>query len=330
MSAIARLDCSDEVSQFRSVSSQPENAGNWLAADLSEQDWKIIAGDAHLAEIDEMASRIGNGDALVSEPGHCIGAMRQIATILNHGVGFAVFDCLPIGRYSTEVLVSIYQLLGDTIGRRVEQKFNGQMLYHVHDSGKQYQYGVRGSHTNVELNFHTDNAFGRMVPDAVGLFCVASAKSGGVSRFCSLYAVHERLEKRYPKELQRLYQPMLFDRQKEHGDDEAPVTLAPYFSWQKDRLFARANASLVRQGYEVAGEQMDAALLAALQAVDEVTTAQDLWYEAGLEPGQIQYLNNHEIGHYRSEFIDHEETEKKRSLYRLWHRDVGSVSYHGV
>ncbi len=330
MSEVARLDCTNEVSAPRSALSRPDNAGNWLAADISERDWKIVAGDAHLTEIDEMARRFSNGDGVVTEPVHCIDAMRRIGLALTRGVGFAVFDRLPIGEYPTEVLVSIYQYLGDRIGRRVEQKFNGQMLYHVHDSGKQFQYGVRGSHTNVELNFHTDNAFGQMVPDAVGLFCVAAAKSGGVSRFCSLYAVHERLEKQFPQELKRLYQPMLFDRQKEHGEHEPPVTLAPYFSWHEDRLYARANASLVRQGYKVAGEKMDTSLVAALHAVDEVTTAQDLWYEAGLEPGQIQYLNNHEIGHYRSEFVDYEAAEKKRSLYRLWHRSAGSVSYHGV
>ena len=84
------------------------------------------------------------------------------------------------------------------------------------------------SHTSVELNFHTDNAFARMVPDYVGLFCRHPAKSGGVSRFCSLYSVHQRMLEQYPDELARLYQPVLFDRQKEHREGAAPVCLAPY------------------------------------------------------------------------------------------------------
>jgi alpha-ketoglutarate-dependent taurine dioxygenase len=169
-----------------------------------------------------------------------------------------------------------------------------------------------------------------MVPDAVGLFCVAAAKSGGVSRFCSLYAVHQRLEQQYPEALTRLYQPMLYDRQKEHGAHEPPVTWAPFFSWRGDRLFARANPSLVRKGYEVAGQAMDPELYDALDAVDSVSASEDLWYEAALEPGQIQYLNNHEIGHYRSEFVDHDDLAKRRSLYRLWHRADGTTKYHGV
>ncbi|NDA08662.1 MAG: hypothetical protein EBZ18_04545, partial [Alphaproteobacteria bacterium] len=70
-------------------------------------------------------------------------------------------------------------------------------------------------------------------------------------------------------------------------------------------------------------------LLDALGAIDEVTSSPDLWVEAPLERGQIQYLNNHELGHYRSEFIDSDDTEKKRHLYRLWHRQRGGINYDG-
>ena len=210
------------------------------------------------------------------------------------------------------------------------QKWNGQIIYDVSDTGQAYSYGVRGSHTTAELNFHTDNAFARMVPDYVGLLCRHPARSGGVSRFCSLYSVHQRMRERYPDSLARLYQPVLFDRQKEHRDGAPPVCLAPYFSWRGERLFARANASLIRKGYEVAGRPIDAALADALDAIDEVCAAADLWYEAPLQRGQIQYLNNHEVGHYRSAFEDHEDPTRKRHLYRLWHRETGTPSYDGL
>ena len=67
----------------------------------------------------------------------------------------------------------------------------------------------------------------------------------------------------------------------------------------------------------------------ALDAIDEVSTAEDLWFEAPLQRGQIQYLNNHEVGHYRSEFEGFDEPKQKRHLYRLWHREAGSASYDG-
>ncbi|MGC1443108.1 MAG: TauD/TfdA family dioxygenase [Burkholderiaceae bacterium] len=330
---VERLDCSHEVSQRRPVS---RTRAQWLAGDIRDADWRVELTPSALAEIDQLAAYIDANPvelmqrrvADVDIP-HCRDATGQLLGIISNGVGFAVLDRLPVDRYSLQSMIEIYWLLGQLIGRPVAQKYIGQMIYHVHDSGKAFQYGVRGSHTNIELNFHTDNAFGRMVPDSVGLFCHRAAKSGGISRFCSLYTVHERIAQVSSVALDRLYQPMLFDRQKEHGAADAPVTWEPFFSWRGDKLYARANPSLVRKGYEVAGETVDDQLLEALNIVDAVSSEPDLWFESALEPGQIQYLNNHEIGHYRSEFEDYEVADQKRSLYRLWHRNEGATSYHG-
>ena len=308
----------------------------WLAADIEAGDYVVkLPGDA-LAEIERLIGFFVDNPLPLAqrkleefELPACRSTMAKMKSILDDGVGFVVLDQLPVDDYAIESILEIYWILGQCIGRPVAQKWNGQMVYEVADTGADYAYGTRGSHTSVELNFHTDNAFARMVPDYVGLFCRNSAHSGGISRFCSLYSVHQRMLEEYPDELARLYQPVLFDRQKEHRDSAEPVCLAPYFSWHNGRMFARANASLIRKGYEVAGEPIDAVLCAALDAIDEVCEAADLWFEAPLQRGQVQYLNNHEVGHYRSAFEDHEEPERKRHLYRLWHRESGSTSYDG-
>ncbi len=308
----------------------------WLAADIEADDYRVELPDDALAEIESLTGFFADNPLPLMqrkleefELPACRATMAKMKSILDDGVGFAVLDRLPVDDYEIESMLEIYWILGQCIGRPVAQKWNGQMIYDVTDTGADYAYGTRGSYTSVELNFHTDNAFARMVPDYVGLFCRHPAKSGGISRFCSLYSVHQRMLEQYPEELARLYQPVWFDRQKEHRDGAEPVCLAPYFSWRNNRLFARANASLIRKGYEVAGESMDATLAAALDAIDEVCTAEDLWYEAPLQRGQIQYLNNHEVGHYRSAFEDFDEPERKRHLYRLWHRESGSTSYDG-
>ena len=330
---VAYLDCSADVSALQ----QPANDRMvWLASDIKPDDHLVRLSADTLDEIEHLIGFLVDNplpllqrklDELALPA--CHAAMAQMKSILDDGVGFAVLDRLPMENYPIDSLLEIYWVLGQCIGRPVAQKWNGQMIYDVADTGADYAYGTRGSYTSVELNFHTDNAFARMVPDYVGLFCRHPAKSGGVSRFCSLYSVHQRMLEQYPQALERLYQPVLFDRQKEHRDGAEPVCLAPYFSWRNNRLFARANASLIRKGYEVAEEPMDAALTAALNAIDEVCTAEDLWYEAPLQRGQVQYLNNHEVGHYRSAFEDFDEPERKRHLYRLWHRESGSTSYDG-
>ena len=331
--SVAYLDCSSEVSPIRQPSS---DRLCWLAPEITTDDYLIALPDSARREIDRLVQYFQDNPLPIlqrkldeCEIPACRELMARMKGILDDGVGFAVLDRMPLDGYPIDILLEVYWVLGQCIGRPVAQKWNGQMIYDVSDTGADYAYGTRGSHTSVELVFHTDNAFARMVPDYVGLFCRNPAKRGGVSRFCSLYSVHQRMFEQYPKHLERLYQPMLFDRQKEHREGAEPVCLAPYFSWCNNRMFARANSSLVRKGYEVAGETIDAALADALDAIDEVCAAQDLWFEAPLERGQIQYLNNHEVGHYRSAFEDYDDPERKRHLYRLWHRETGSTSYDG-
>ena len=44
---------------------------------------------------------------------------------------------------------------------------------------------------------------------------------------------------------------------------------------------------------------------------------------------QMQYLNNIELAHYRSHFEDNDDPEKKRHLFRTWHRERGLRNYDG-
>lgn len=336
------LDCTHEVSSPADTTDLPRQ---WLAADVDAENWLHPITDAALAEIHTLAETLTNDpDSNLTElhklqlndfeiP-HCTKLFTELKDSIDNKLGFAVADRLPVDDYPPEVLARVFYILGQVIGTPVEQKHSGQLIYDIKDSGATFGYGVRGSVTSVELNFHTDNAFGQATPEYVGLFCKHPAKEGGVSRFCSLYALHSQIELESKEALNRLYQPMFFDRQKEHKEGDPPVTFAPYFSLRvaadgKRKMHARANTSLVRKGYEVAGVEMDSALEHALAVVDETSLQDKFWYEAELEKGQIQYLNNRETGHYRSEFVDHEDQSMKRHLYRLWHRNEGSPAYHG-
>ena len=327
------IDCSNETSAIRDTSGEPMG---WLASEIKPDDWVVEVTAEVISEIDRLAEFLQQNPLPMLqrrldefELPACRQMMLRMRNILDDGVGFAVLDRLPMDDYPIETLLDVYWLLGQCVGRPVAQKWNGEMIYDVSDTGAEFAYGTRGSRTSVELNFHTDNAFARMPPDYVALFCRQPAKTGGTSRFCSLYSVHQRMLDQYPDELARLYQPVFFDRQKEHHEGAEKVCLAPYFSWRNGRMFARANASLIRKGYEVAEQQMDDLLAAALDAIDEVCEAEDLWFEGPLQRGQVQYLNNHEVGHYRSAFEDHDDPQYKRHLYRMWHRQSGHSSYDG-
>ena len=73
----------------------------------------------------------------------------------------------------------------------------------------------------------------------------------------------------------------------------------------------------------------DAEAAAALEALESVAADPALWIEQELKRGQIQYLNNRDVVHYRSAFADHPEPARKRHLVRTWHRDWGAPDYDG-
>ena len=322
---------------FKDIDNIPStNRMGWLASELKQENWTVSLNSSANREIASMVAQTRRNPlpTLLLKPEQfeipeLKSAYKKAKAICDHGAGFAVIDKLPIDDFEIEDMVNVYWTLGHFMGRNVAQKWDGTMIYNVTDTGKKYGYGVRGSATNVELVFHTDNAFGISVPDYVGLMCKYPAKKGGLSRFCSLYTVHSRMEEKYPDELRRLYQPVYFDRQAEHAIGEAKTSYAPMFSWKNGQLRCRANSSLVRKGYQVGKIEMDTILKNALEAIDEVTSSADLWIEAPLSRGEVQYLNNHELGHYRSDFVDHDDETKKRHLYRLWHRAYGNQTYDG-
>ena len=57
---------------------------------------------------------------------------------------------------------------------------------------------------------------------------------------------------------------------------------------------------------------------AALDFLREVTLREELQYRFKMVPGDIQMVSNHSVFHSREDFVDHEEHERKRCLFRFW------------
>jgi alpha-ketoglutarate-dependent taurine dioxygenase len=74
---------------------------------------------------------------------------------------------------------------------------------------------------------------------------------------------------------------------------------------------------------------MDSETRDAVAALEEVANGPELWFELPIERGQVQFLNNRTIAHYRSEFKDDENPARKRHLVRTWHREQGLPTYDG-
>ncbi len=329
------LDLSHEQSTAR-LDRQVTDARAWLGSDIAPSECLISISDAVRTEILAMADAMRANPlptvlrrASQFEMPNILELMRDVRNRLNKPPHIAVIDAMPLDDLETDQAIDAYWVLGQAIGRNVAQKWDGTMVYHVRDTGTPWQYGVRGSYTAVELLFHNDNAFGIALPHYVGLLCLQPAKQGGMSRFCSLHTIHNRMLRQYPAELGRLYEPVLWDRQAEHPQNDPVAASAPVFSYTGSRLRTRANPSLIFNGYKVAGIEMDPATSDAVDALKEVSEDPELWFEMPIERGHMQYINNIDIAHYRSEFVDFPDPGKKRHLVRTWHRDTGQVTYNG-
>ena len=118
---------------------------------------------------------------------------------LETGRGFAIIDGVPMERVSRVEAQAIYWVIGQLLGAPIAQNVQGTLLYDVRDTGQDVAYGARFSVTSAESSFHTDNSFGETVLDYVGLLCLSTAKSGGLSQNVSGYAALDELSRSDPE-----------------------------------------------------------------------------------------------------------------------------------
>jgi alpha-ketoglutarate-dependent taurine dioxygenase len=258
----------------------------------------------------------------------CAELMARVRQQLCSGIGLAVVDRVPVERYEPDENQVLCWLLNQLLQRPVAQAWKGAVLYDVRDTGQALEYGVRRSVTNLDLTFHTDGPWLDLPPHFVGLYCVNPAQEGGVSRFVSLCTVHNELRRRHPDLLPRLYRPYPWDRQGEHAAEDARVGSQPIFQSDGRALVGRFNERLIETGAELQGAPLDAHGHEALDAMRAVVDAPELWVEFRIERGQIQFLNNREFAHSRTDFRDASEPSLKRHLIRVWTREEGRRTFY--
>lgn len=313
-----------------------EGASAWVRATTQPSQWTVQLTASATAEILSMTETLRRAPMplLLLHPDQfrlnaCREIMTQVKQLLLTGMGLAVVDGLPMEELSTDEVIAVFWVLGHLLSTPVATKWDGTMLYNVTDTGREFGYGVRGSTTSVELSFHTDNAFGIRLPDYVGLLCINPAVSGGVSRFCSLYTVHNELLSRDPRLLRRLYEPCYYDRQAEHAPGAPKVLRASLFRYDEGQLCVRLTPGLIRRGYEMLNETMDDTLVEALECLEGIMADDKLWIEFKIERGQMQYLHNYWCAHFRSAFTDSPDLTRRRHLVRAWYRERGGQAYDG-
>ena len=109
--------------------------------------------------------------------------LAEIREQLLNGRGFQLIRGFPVERYSRAQAAAAFFGLGRYLGRAVSQNPKGHVLGHVKkltDIDYNTNASERGYRTNVDQRFHADSC------DIVGLMCLQTPKSGGLSKDCQL------------------------------------------------------------------------------------------------------------------------------------------------
>lgn len=307
----------------------------WTRSDIGESDWCLPMSAAVLGEIDDLIETLRRNPvdtiALCLEDyplPACRALMRQVRAVLDVGVGFAVLDRLDVDRYGKDALKQVYWLLSSMISRPVAQAFDGRLLYDVRDTGEKTSVRVRGDLTNQELSWHSDYGF-NFGPPYLGLLVLRTSKEGGISSAASLMTAHNVLRKRDERLLRRLYQPFYWNRQGEHPEGEPVTHHHPMFQFDGQSVRGRYNRSLIPVGYQLVGQELDQTGRDAIDALSAVMSEQANHVTFSVEPGQMQFVNNFKMAHSRTDYVDHDEPDRKRHLIRIFLRDFGRRSYMG-
>jgi hypothetical protein len=234
---------------------------------------------------------------------------------LLEGRGFVLMRGLPVERYTREETAIAYMGIGSYFGKPRSQNAKGHLLGHVKDLGVDVtDPNVRYYQTRRKLEYHTDSV------DVVGLLCLETAKAGGESFIASSTTCYNELLKRAPDLLPLLFQPFPTDRRGEVPESMLPWFDMPVFHWHDGRL----STIYVRQYIESAQANFPAAKRltpehwSALDLLDAITNDPAVHLSMTFEPGDIQFLHNHQVLHSRTDFENWPEPGRQRHLLRLW------------
>jgi len=300
-----------------------ETACEWTAADVADPE--LWTERLSAAEVDELEAALEHAFG-VSDDFLAIGKdqfplptlgprLKAIERELMDGRGFVLIRGLPRGRWSNDEMSMAYWGIGAHLGRPWPQNAKGHLLGDVTDHGKTPgDPTVRGNEIGlVGLDFHCDGS------DLVGLMCLQTGVSGGLSAVCNSVALHNRLVRERPDLAAELYKPQPFDYRGEQAPGKPGWYLMPVFTRQGERLFVR----LIRPYILASQRHPDAPRLTA-KAIEALTWMQGE-AEGGaysvtmdFQPGDMQFINNYHVLHGRSPYVDDRAAGKVRHLKRLW------------
>jgi len=293
----------------------------WSADTLGDS-YVFQLSAVHLEELDAALQHAEARTADVLEvtrdhfPLPTLGAeLTAMAKELIDGRGVALIRGLPVEHYGKERASSIYWGVGAHLGHPWPQNAKGHLLGDVTDQGKAYDDPTaRGNEIGgLPFPFHSDGS------DLVGLFCLDAGLRGGASLVANALAIHNELVRSAPDVAAELYGSFPYDLRGEQAPGSRSWYLMPVFTRRGERLFVR----YIRPYIESSRRHGDAPVVsaaarAAMDRLDELCADPRFHVSMQLEPGDMQFVNNHHVLHARTAYEDDRAAGRIRHLKRLW------------
>ena len=303
----------------------PEQTGAaaWYGPEIATRDdWMMPLSAAEVAEVEAATQALVARDADIAVlkpqdfPLPTLGARlrSRVDDEVLSGRGFLLLRGLPVERWSIRESATAFFGLGAHLGSARSQNGKGHVLGHVQDLGLDVKDpNVRIYQTHERQTYHTDSC------DIVGLLCLKTAKSGGLSALVSSTTIFNEMRRRRPDLLKLLFQPIATDRRGEVPEGQKPFFEIPVFNWHQGYLTA-----IYQRQYIDSAQRFPEAprhtpeLVQALDLFDSLANDPALNTFMEFKPGDVQLVHNHTMLHDRTGFDDWPEPERRRHLLRLW------------
>jgi len=239
-------------------------------------------------------------------------------TCLIDGNGFFILDGSCLLHFSNENIKEIFRIISNCFGELYVQNIKKEKFVTITDEGKSMKTGGRYHQTKEGGSFHTDSPQWSKVPDFVGLLCIRPAKTGGISKFVSVYTIHNQILKLNPDFLQLLYKKFHFDKRNEFEKNESPTTFEPIFKYENNELKFRYLRNYIDDGQKIVKQPLSTEQNHILNQLDEIIHDEKFSVSYDLKQYDMTFFNNHRIIHGRTSFEDFSESDKKRYMVRVW------------
>jgi hypothetical protein len=301
-----------------------EGPSAWVGAELARRpaEWTYELTQAEIAEIERAAAGVREAGLDLGTitrqtfPLPTLGpTLDRLRREILDGRGFVLIRGLPVAGKNLVDNAAAYLGIGSHLGHARSQNAMGHILGHVRDMGLSAEKdpNVRIYQTTERQTFHTDSC------DIVGLLCLKTARSGGLSSIVSSMTIYNEMATKRPDLVRRLFAPFATDRRGEVPEGKKPYFEIPVYNDHAgflSVLYARRYITSARRFPEV--PPLAPEDVAALDLFDDLANDARLRLDMEFKPGDMQFLHNHTILHDRTAYEDWPEPEDKRHLLRLW------------